>query len=153
MAEIVETKGFGELAVDFRRTAEGLAVEVPKMVAESATVISDRAKSIVLSYPTKGTGEAQAAIAASIRPRPRKKNVWVVEAGEAGTPLAGLWEMGNKGGRSGEGAFRHPVFGNKTVWVTQEKWPYLTRAVQELEAPVTEKMIVDVFNVFRKHRL
>ena len=59
---------------------------------------------------------------------------------EEGVVIAGLFEMGNKGGKSAaaieRGVFRHPVFGNKDKWVNQSMHPFLVPAGKKNEAEV-----------------
>jgi hypothetical protein len=54
---------------------------------------------------------------------------------EEGVPLAGLFELGNKGKRTAGGAFRHPVFGTNT-WVSQETHPFLVTAGKRNQAKI-----------------
>lgn len=49
-----------------------------------------------------------------------------VYAGGPGFPAAGAFE--NKGK---QGTFRHPVFGNRNVWVAQKARPFLNPAVKK----------------------
>jgi hypothetical protein len=58
-----------------------------------------------------------------------------------GNAIAGLFELGNKGkGKSRvatkSGKFRHPVFGDRSVWVDQPMHPYLLRAAMMNERKI-----------------
>lgn len=66
-----------------------------------------------------------------------------VVAGGKNAPLAGLFELGNKGGRSGGGGvFRHPVYGNRNNWVQQPTHPFLAAALQA-KALESQQLILD----------
>ena len=93
---------------------------------------------------------------ATIKPRISKTRVSVVAGGQ-GHPISGLLELGNKGrGKSQaatrRGTFRHPVFGNRSVWVDQKRFPYLLPAAiqneHSLEA-LEGKMVADAFREYR----
>ena len=58
--------------------------------------------------------------------------------------IAGLMELGNAKGRSAD-TFRHPVFGNPDVWVSQPMHPYLAPAlkVNEDEIQVLTEAAMD----------
>lgn len=62
-----------------------------------------------------------------------------IKAGAPDVPIAGLFELGNKDGRS-RGKFRHPVFGDRENWVDQKMHPYLGPEVKAKEAAVTERV-------------
>lgn len=76
-----------------------------------------------------------------------------IKAGGGKVPIAGLFELGNKGSKSASatrgGRFRHPVFGNKSNWVDQDMHPYMGPTVKLREAAVTRRIgaAVDKANV------
>ncbi|GAA5048172.1 hypothetical protein HNP84_000229 [Thermocatellispora tengchongensis] len=49
------------------------------------------------------------------------------------------------------GTFRHPVYGNREVWVTQVARPFLIDAVQEKGGIVTRTLGLLVIQIGRKH--
>lgn len=52
-----------------------------------------------------------------------------IHAGGRGVPIAALWQLGNRGrGDRTRKTFRHPVFGNKNVWVDQPRYRFFTEA-------------------------
>lgn len=62
-------------------------------------------------------------------------------------PLAGLLERGAKGSKGNSGSFRHPVYGNRNVWVDQPTQPYLQPALdahQDEAIAGTSEVITDV---------
>lgn len=92
----------------------------------------------------RGAGEIVAAEARAIASRDSKSvpptikvrtagaSVMVVAGGE-GVPLARLLELGNTGGAKSasatrSGRFRHPVYGQRNVWVSQDMHPFLMPA-------------------------
>lgn len=66
-------------------------------------------------------------IPASVKTRRRGLRV-TIQAGGPGVGDAAPLEHGGR-----PGTFRHPVFGNKNVWVEQAAHPFLTPAVEETE--------------------
>lgn len=76
-----------------------------------------------------------------------------VKAGGMGVDYAGLYEFGNKGARRAQSKFRHPVFGNKDVWVDQPTRPFLMPAVHSHLRDVMPQLESCVNRVLRKHGL
>ncbi len=111
-----------ELVVDEREPlALGERVEVGAVAGQ---LIAADAKLNVGPYSTT--------VPPSIKSRIRKTTL-TVQAGGAEVPMAGLLELGNKGRSSSTKKFRHPVFGDKSVWVDQKMHPYLLRALKKNE--------------------
>jgi hypothetical protein len=87
-------------------------------------------------------------IPATIKTRTRIQSRKVeveIRAGSADVPIAGLYELGNKGGSksqasAGRGQFRHPVFGDRGKWVNQDRYPYLAPIVKLRTAAVTQRV-------------
>lgn len=73
----------------------------------------------------------------------------VIEAGNADTPIAALWQVGNKGSRD-KTHFRHPVFGRKDVWVEQPMFRYLTEALRVTREARTRVLEVAWERVLRR---
>jgi len=67
-------------------------------------------------------------------------------------PLAGLFEFGNKGS-AGAGPFRHPVFGNREVWVNQPTRPYLAPALAARQEQVVDGFVDLIGRVLEKVNL
>lgn len=68
-----------------------------------------------------------------------------IRAGGGNVPIAGLFELGNKGGgKSKAGAtrkkFRHPLFGDKGKWYEQDMHPYIAPMVRLRQAAVTKRV-------------
>src|ERR1035437_168444 len=125
--------GFGVGVSDFKQFAKALRLAAPKAKAELALqlralgqVVADDATSAVAPFSTT--------IPSGIKVRVSGASVSVVATV---TPLSGLFELGSKG-RENADNFSHPVFGNKSVWVTQPKHEFLGPAVKNHEAEVTE---------------
>jgi hypothetical protein len=119
--EGVDLKEFRQLTRDLKR----FKVDKPlkKTLRAAGQLIAEDAKANAEEYSKS--------VPPSIKVRIRGTSISVVAGGE-GVPLAGLFELGNKGkGKSQvaakSGVFRHPVFGSD-VWVEQEMHPYLLRA-------------------------
>lgn len=63
-----------------------------------------------------------------------------IKAGNANTPLAALYELGNKGkGGNKKDTFRHPVFG-QDVFVEQKRYPFLRPALRLDRRNITKRM-------------
>jgi hypothetical protein len=83
-------------------------------------------------------GAHSTTIPATIKVRTRiqsRKAEIEIRAGSAEVPIAGLFELGNKGGSksqaaTGRGQFRHPLFGDREQWVNQDMHPFLAPVVK-----------------------
>lgn len=137
----IDAQELSELGASIERLGSwGLSLKISGELAKQADKLATRAREIVYQYPGDQSGGTTEQVAESIHARPLTEHAWAVEAG--GGPLAGLWEEGNKGSALSDPTFRHPVFGNTEVWVDQQKWPYLSRAVEEL-GPIVERELED----------
>lgn len=147
------TKGLRKLADDLYATANGLGIDVPVTTRREAKKIADSARQIALSYPASRPPEGGAkAVAESVRVVRVRPNEYHVEAGGPETPLAGLWELGNKDSDPNASSFRHPAWGRKD-WYSQQKWPFLRMALDR-----NEPIVIGIFErlldrIFRMHRL
>jgi hypothetical protein len=101
--------------------------EMHKALRVAGQLIADDAKALIEPH-SKTVGP-------SIRVRVSKTKISVVAGGE-NVPMAGLLELGNKGrgksqAASRRGSFRHPVFGDRSVWVNQPTHSYLLPAAEK----------------------
>lgn len=80
----------------------------------------------------------------SLQVRRRGTSVRII----AGGPGAGNAAPFENHGRSG--TFRHPVFGNKEVWVSQDAHPFLVTAAHEEEAAVIAVVDAGTFAAFSR---
>jgi hypothetical protein len=120
----VDTTDFRLVAKALRRAAPDLAKGLRADLRVAGLEVAAKAKAIAEENSEK--------IAGTIKVRVASTTVAVVAGGE-GVPEAALFELGNTGGRrsaaaSGRGTFRHPVFGNRDVWVNQDMHPFLAPA-------------------------
>jgi hypothetical protein len=85
-------------------------------------------------------GEHSQSIPPTIRVEPAKHAV-VVKAGNSNVALAALYDLGNegKGGRKKD-TFRHPVFGNRDVWVEQKRYPFFAPTRKVLRQWINERI-------------
>jgi len=137
MADGIDTTQLRKLTRDFKawkpdkqlhkalRVAGGLIVDDAKLMA------SEHSKSIPPTIKLRVT-----------------KTRLTVRAGDAETPIAGLYEEGNKG-RSKPDSFRHPVF-NSDVWVEQPRHPFLWRSVVKNARNIERLEGVAVAEAFRE---
>jgi hypothetical protein len=87
-------------------------------------------------------------IPATIKTRTRIQSRQVIveiRAGSAEVPIAGLSELGNKGGSksqasAGRGTFRHPVWGDRGKWVNQDMHPFLAPVIKLRTPAVTMRV-------------
>ena len=110
----VDTRGIKRLAHDLMKAAPEEYITIRRGLKAFAQMVADEAT----------TNAPSEAIANTIQVKGSLFNMRVT-AGDADHPEAALLEVGNRGGHSGPGTFRHPVFGNMDNWVEQPKKPYL----------------------------
>ena len=127
-----DTRGLNDLAKDVRLVAVRLESEVSAELVASANSVADLARKIAVGHSQK--------VADSIHVRPAGKKTARVEAG-AGVPIAGIWELGNRGSDPRSPTFVHPVYGVAGTSVVQAKHPYLSRAFDESEPAVIERFV------------
>ncbi len=132
----IDTRQLKKLARDLEETTPGISKELTTSIREGAAVTAVAAKALS-SWSSRIPG--------SIRVLGSNQRV-VVRAGGKNAPHAGPYE--NHGT---PGDFRHPVFGNRDVWVSQRARPFLTPALQ-VTAPILEKRVeIGVAKVFAEH--
>lgn len=123
------------LAHDLRRAAERFVRETDEALLKIGGELLAAAKAIAEGHSRK--------VAETIKLRAVPGMV-IISVGDEETPIAALWELGNVGthdtGRVQGVFFRHPVFGNREVWVDQRRFPMLRPAQQALRRRVTEQM-------------
>lgn len=124
----IDTRDFYAFALALRRAEPLIARELTARLRVLGNIVADEARSISSEYSVQ--------IPDSIKVRV-KKAVVTVEAGPCA--IAGLFEVGNKGNRSAN-TFRHPVFGNTSVWVDQPMHPFLHPALANKFAEVEVAM-------------
>lgn len=80
---------------------------------------------------------------ASIPPTIKARTYLATVSVSAGkdVPLAALYELGNRGGNQDSPTFRHPVYGNRNVFVEQQRYPFLRPAAQAKEAELQEAVM------------
>lgn len=131
--DVTEYQAF---ARDLRRADPVAAASLRKNLKAAGEIVAADARARA-SFSKK--------IVPTIRVKVSGANV-VISAGGPGVPIAGLEELGNAAGGSksaaatGEGRFRHPVFGNKKVWVNQPMHPYLAPAVETKAQEAVDKI-------------
>ena len=113
--DVHDFRAFGDA---IRQASPVLRREIRLELRKAGEVVAEAARRII--EPTSKR------VADSIRTRTVGSVVYV-EAGGNDLPIALLFEVGNSDQRSGN-TFRHPVFGNRDVWVHQAMHPYLDRA-------------------------
>lgn len=121
MADGIDLREFRKLTRDLKGFKPDK--QVKKALKMAGQLIADDARIIVSPHSKTVPG--------TIKVRQRKTSISVI-AGGTNVPIAGLLEMGNKG-RKHHGKFRHPVFGDKSVWVEQDMHPFLLRASRKNE--------------------
>ena len=134
----VDTSDLRALARDLERTVPGVRREVSEVVIESGQLVAAEARTLS-SWSSRIPGSIR--VAGTL-------NRSVVRAGGEVAPHAPAFEHG---GRPGE--FRHPVFGNRNVWVGQRARPFLAPALEAKAAAMERRLHQGVDEVFRSVRL
>lgn len=120
----IDVRDFHDVARALRRAAPESSRQLRRKLRDAGELVAVEARAIAEKHSKK--------IPPTIKVRTLGATVEIVAGGE-GIDIAGLFELGNTGGArralaSSGGSFRHPVFGNRDVWVTQPMHPYLTPA-------------------------
>lgn len=126
----IDVSQLKKLSADLRRVSPALQKDFLKGLGLAGDVVASAAKSKA-SFSTRIPG--------TIKVRRRGVRVSVV-AGGANAPHAG--PLDNRGNA---GSFRHPVFGNYDVWVSQPAHPFLENSAEEKVGEV-EQIILGVTN-------
>ncbi len=134
----IQSPGMGLDLREFQRFARALRKAQPEL-ALGLRVKLRAAGEIVAGITRSNFAAASTSVPPSVKVRVSSATIAVV-AGGPGVPMAGLLEMGNKGGR-GADTFRHPVFGNRAAWVDQPMHPSLGPAVEQGSEAVYEAAI------------
>jgi hypothetical protein len=120
------TSGMGLDLRDFSRFAKALRKAEPVLAKELRAQFR-LAGELVAHDAQFLVGPYSSTISDSIKVRITGLLTVAVTAGDS--PLAGLFELGNKGKGEGE-QFEHPLFGNTSVVVPQPMHPFLVPAVE-----------------------
>jgi hypothetical protein len=115
----INTRDFNAMAKALRESKPLLAKELKKSLRRAGEITAAEARAISSTHSTS--------IPPSVKTHVRGAVV-EVRAGGAGVPIAGLYEYGNRGSSSGN-TFRHPVFGDRSNWVQQKRYPFMRPAV------------------------
>ena len=130
-----EGEALSDLAHDLRRAANTFRLETDEALLAIGAELVTAAKAIAEGHSSK--------VASTIHMK-LVPGMVVITVGDDKTPVAALWELGNVGthdsGRVQGVTFRHPVFGNREVWVSQRRFPMLRPAEQALRKEITRRM-------------
>lgn len=136
-----------DLAHDLRAAAERFRVYTDETLAKIGVELVEAARVIA--------GQHSQTVAGTIRMRTVPGMV-IVTVGNEETPIAALWELGNKGTRDSNQVqgvyFRHPVFGGD-AWVSQRRFPMLRPAQQALRKEIKRRMDATYDQVLEPYRL
>lgn len=127
----VRTGGSGIDTSDFRAVAKALRQAQPELARELRKSLRKAGEIVAVEARSLAEKDSKS-IPPTIKVRVASATVSVV-AGGKDAPVAGLFELGNTGGSksasaSRKGVFRHPVFGNRDVWVNQPMHRFLAPA-------------------------
>ena len=114
------------------RLARALARAAPE--AWAACRVSLRAAGMIVADDARGRASFSTRIPGSIRVRTGRGNVRVVAGGPTAPDAAPLENKGQSGN------FRHPVWGNREVWVDQPARPFLAPALDAHREEVAQLM-------------
>lgn len=134
----VTARGTGGIDTrDFKAVAKALRKAQPTM--RTALLRNLKAVGEIVAVDARAiASENSTTIPPTIKTRVRGVGVSVI-AGGGEVAIAGLFELGNKGGgksqsASRSGVFRHPVFGDRSNWVEQPMHPFLASAGEKNRA-------------------
>ncbi len=123
MAEFAfDGRDMAHMGADLRRAAASVVVETERTLVEVGKLLEKGVRAKAGKYST------------TIPPTVRTKsgpNLIEVLGGNEKVVIGELFEMGNKGAKRSAKTFRHPVFGQKDVWVEQPMHRYLSEARRE----------------------
>lgn len=119
----IDAHDLDDLAAKLRRAAERAQRDVDASLLRAGEEIKEAAKVIASEHSQK--------IPPTINMTAMPGTV-VITAGDSTSPLAALYELGNRGGKRTSPTFRHPVFGNRDVWVEQPRYRFLAPARAKL---------------------
>ena len=119
----IDARELKRLAADLRKVAPEVRKQLPKRMRQAAEPIRQEAEArkpasdfrVGVRFKASGRDGATVKIVATSRKRPE---------------LPGLLERGNAGSRN-PSRFRHPVFGDRDVWVEQATRPFLAPALHD----------------------
>lgn len=148
----IDTRDFHDLAKALRKAAPQTNRALKRRLRRGGEIVAIEARSIASEHSTS--------IPPTIKVRTLGATVAVI-AGGSGVPIAALMELGNTGDAksataSRSGKFRHPVYGNREVWVDQPMHRYLAPAA-ELHMVEVEREVVGALEeaaqtiVFERH--
>lgn len=128
MADIqIDTSQLKQLAFVLKRTQPAIGKELN---------LSFKAMGEKVAADARANASFSSRIPGTIKVRRRGLGVRV-QAGGDNAPHAAPLEHGGE-----PGTFRHPVFGNRNVWVSQPAHPFLHPAAEK-ERPVVEALAVE----------
>ena len=131
--------------IGFKQLAAAMAVAVPLAIRTNLQVAFLAAGNIVAEQAMENISPYATSVADSIKVRMSGLASVRVVSGGNGLDIAGLMELGNKGSK-GSSTFRHPVFGNSNVGISQPTHPYLAPALAS-KADEVEILIEDALDV------
>lgn len=136
MSELtIDVTELQDLSKDLRRLSPSLQKGFLKQLGATGEVVAREARSNA-GFSTR--------IPASVKVRRRGVQVRV-QAGGAKAPHAAALEHGGLAGQ-----FRHPVFGNRAVWVDQAAHPFLEPALHSAIVPLELGIIRAVDDAFHR---
>lgn len=141
---IFDGTGLDDLARDLRHGAQRVRREIDVTLVEIGAELTAKAK-LIASRHSK-------TVAGTIRMRAVPGAV-IIAAGSDQVAIAALWETGNKGSKATDETFRHPVFGNRSVFVDQQRYPFLRPALTEDRRSITRRMEVTWDRALEPYRL
>ena len=133
----LDTRDFNKMGKALHEAKPELAKELKKALKKAGEITADAAR-VQASFHSRK-------IPPTVRTYVRGTRV-EVRGGGANVPIAGLYEYGNQGGSksaaaANRGVFRHPVFGDRTNWVEQRRYPWLRPAVQRTQRTAEAEML------------
>lgn len=134
----IDTTSLKKLIRDLEESEPGIIKETNVALREGAALVAGEARALA-SWSSR--------IPNSVRVLGSGART-VVKAGGSGAPHAAAYEH-----LGAPGVFRHPVFGNRSVWVQQQARPFLAPALIHQEPHVINEVVNKLDRMFRSHGL
>jgi hypothetical protein len=134
----INTSSLNKLVRDLEESELGIVKETNVALREGAEIVAVKARGLA-SWSSRIPGSVRVGGAGART---------VVKAGNTNAPHAAAYEH-----HGNPGTFRHPVYGNRSVWVSQAARPFLAPALASSEPQVVQTVVKKLDTMFASHGL
>ena len=132
---VADTRALSRLARDLRKAAPEAALAARLRIRGAAEVVAEDARQRA-SFSKR--------IPATVKVRGSGLSVKIIAGGDAAPDAAPLENQGR------QGQFRHPVFGNRDRWVSQQARPFLAPALDAHREMVAREIEDAVYEAVKR---